>query len=100
MSVLYDISAQKGALVLGTSNKSELLLGYGTLFGDLASAINPIGDLYKSEIFEFAKFLGVPDSIISKPPSADLWEGQSDEEDLGFSYFEIDKVLKAFVDRG
>jgi NAD+ synthase len=98
MSVLYDVSARQNALVLGTSNKSELLLGYGTLFGDLASAINPIGDLYKTEIFEFAKYLGVPNEIIQKPPSADLWEGQSDEEDLGFTYAQIDKALEAFVD--
>ena len=98
MSVLYDISAKQNALVLGTSNKSELLLGYGTLFGDLASAINPIGDLYKSQIFEFAKYLNIPNEIIAKPPSADLWEGQSDEDDLGFSYAQIDKALEAFVD--
>jgi len=98
MSVLYDISARNGALVLGTSNKSELLLGYGTLFGDLASAINPIGDLYKSQIFEFAKYLEIPQEIISKPPSADLWEGQSDEDDLGYTYATIDKALSAFVD--
>ena len=98
MCVLYDISARENALVIGTSNKSELLLGYGTLFGDLASAINPIGDLYKSEIFEFAEYLGVTKNILNKPPSADLWEGQSDEDDLGFSYAEIDKVLKDFVD--
>ncbi|MDX1808007.1 MAG: NAD+ synthase [Sulfurospirillaceae bacterium] len=99
MCVLYDISARENALVLGTSNKSELLLGYGTLFGDLASAINPIGDLYKTEIFEFAKFLEIPESILSKPPSADLWEGQSDEADLGFSYADIDKALHAYVDK-
>lgn len=99
MAILYDISAKENALVLGTSNKSELLLGYGTLFGDLASAINPIGDLYKTEIFEFARFLEVPESIISKPPSADLWEGQSDEADLGFSYAMIDEALHAYVDK-
>jgi NAD+ synthase len=99
MSVLYDISAEQSALVLGTSNKSELLLGYGTLFGDLSSAINPIGDLYKSQIFEFARYLGVPELIISKPPSADLWEGQSDEDDLGYTYAKIDKALEAFVDK-
>ncbi len=99
MSILYDISARENALVLGTSNKSELLLGYGTLFGDLASALNPIGDLYKTEIFEFAEFLGVPQEIISKPPSADLWEGQSDEDDLGFTYADIDKALTAYVDK-
>ena len=98
MSILYDLSAKYSSLVLGTSNKSELLLGYGTLFGDLASAINPIGDLYKTEVFEFAKHLGVPESIIKKPPSADLWEGQSDEEELGFTYAKIDEALKAYVD--
>ncbi len=98
MAVLFDISAREGSLVLGTSNKSEILLGYGTLFGDLASAINPIGDLYKSEVFEFAKFLGVPRSIISKPPSADLWEGQSDEEEIGYTYNQLDEVLKAYVE--
>ncbi len=98
MCILYDISARENALVIGTSNKSELLLGYGTIFGDLASAINPIGDLYKSEIFEFAEYLGVTNNILNKPPSADLWEGQSDEDDLGFSYAKIDKVLKDFID--
>jgi NAD+ synthase len=98
MAILYDKSAELGALVIGTSNKSELLLGYGTLFGDLASALNPIGDLYKSEIFEFAKYLGVVEEIINKPPSADLWEGQSDEKELGYSYSELDKVLRDFVD--
>lgn len=98
MSVLYDLSASKSALVLGTSNKSELLLGYGTIFGDLASAINPIGDMYKTEVFEFAEHLGVSKSIIQKPPTADLWEGQSDENDLGFSYAQLDLALKAFVD--
>ncbi len=98
MAVLYDKSAELKALVIGTSNKSELMLGYGTLFGDLASALNPIGDLYKTEIFEFAKYLGVPESIINKPPSADLWEGQSDEKELGYSYEEIDPVLEDFVD--
>jgi len=98
MSVLYDISAEISALVLGTSNKSELMLGYGTMFGDLASAINPIGDMYKTEVFEFARYLEVPESIIKKPPTADLWEGQSDEEDLGFTYAELDLALKAFVD--
>jgi len=98
MSILYDKSAELNALVIGTSNKSELMLGYGTLFGDLASALNPIGDLYKSEIFEFARYLGVNEEIISKPPSADLWEGQSDEKELGYTYDELDKVLEDFVD--
>ena len=98
MAILFDISAREGALVLGTSNKSELMLGYGTLYGDLASAINPIGDIYKSEIFEFARFLEVPKSIIEKPPSADLWEGQSDEDDLGYTYKEIDQALEDIVE--
>jgi len=98
MNILYDISAKEEALVIGTSNKSELLLGYGTAFGDLASAINPIGDLYKSEIFDFAKYLNLPDSIINKPPSADLYEGQSDESELGFSYNDIDRFLKLYID--
>jgi NAD+ synthase len=98
MATLFDVSAQEGALVLGTSNKSELMLGYGTLYGDLASAVNPIGDLYKSEVFELARFLEVPESIIEKPPSADLWEGQSDEEEIGYSYEVLDAVLKKYVE--
>ncbi len=98
MATLFDISAREGALVIGTSNKSELMLGYGTLYGDLASAINPIGDLYKSEVFELAKYLEVPGSIISKPPSADLWNGQSDEADLGYSYAELDHALRLYVE--
>lgn len=99
MCTLYDYSARESALVIGTSNKSELLLGYGTLFGDLASALNPIGDIYKSEIFEFARYLGVTEAIINKPPSADLFEGQSDESDLGYSYAQIDAVLKRYVEQ-
>ena len=100
MAVLYDISAKQNALVVGTSNKSEILLGYGTHYGDTACAINPIGQMYKSDEFEFARFLGVPESIITKKPSADLWEGQSDEEELGYSYKTMDDVLKELVDNG
>jgi len=99
MAILFDQSAKYNSLVIGTSNKSEILLGYGTWYGDLASAINPIGDLYKSEIFEFAKYLDVNDEIISKPPSADLWEGQSDEDELGFSYKEIDRVFYELIEK-
>lgn len=98
MVTLFDISAREGALVLGTSNKSELMLGYGTLHGDLASAINPIGDLYKTEVFELARHLGVPNSIIDKPPSADLWAGQSDETEIGYPYADLDRVLKRYVE--
>ncbi|MDP6418178.1 MAG: NAD+ synthase [Candidatus Krumholzibacteria bacterium] len=98
MSILYDLSAEKGALVLGTSNKSELFLGYGTAFGDLASAVNPIGDLYKSEVRQLSRLLGVPTEIVDKPPSADLFAGQSDEEDLGFSYDEVDPLLRLMLD--
>lgn len=98
MVTLFDISAREGALVLGTSNKSELMLGYGTLYGDLASAINPIGDLYKTEVFELARHLGVPSSIIDKPPSADLWAGQSDEAEIGYPYADLDRVLKRYVE--
>ncbi len=98
MSVLYDISARDHSIVVGTSNKSEILLGYGTIFGDIACAINPIGEMYKSDEFEFAKFIGVPDAILNKKPSADLWEGQSDEDDLGYSYKQMDDVLKQIVD--
>lgn len=99
MVTLYDHSAKHQALVLGTSNKSELMLGYGTIYGDLASALNPIGDLYKTQIFEFARYLKIPDSIVSKPPSADLLPNQSDESDLGYTYAQLDAVLIDMVER-
>ncbi len=98
MSVLYDVSSREKSLVVGTSNRSELLLGYGTIFGDIACAINPIGEIYKSDEFEFAKILGVPESILNKAPSADLWEGQSDENELGHTYKELDDLLKVMID--
>ncbi|AXP08636.1 NAD+ synthase [Campylobacter hepaticus] len=97
MSLLYDYSALKNYLVVGTSNKSELLLGYGTIYGDLACAFNPIGGLYKSEIYEFAKYLCLHENFIKKPASADLWENQSDEAELGFTYSQIDQGLKALI---
>jgi NAD+ synthase len=99
MTILYDQSASFGALVLGTSNKSELLLGYGTQFGDMASAINPIGDLYKTQLRKLAEHLQVPSEILSKAPTGDLWEGQTDEGELGFSYAEVDHLLYLLVDR-
>ena len=99
MIVLFDKSMERRALVLGTSNNTELLLGYGTLFGDMASAINPIGDLYKTDIFQLAAYLNVPDSILKKRPTADLWAGQSDEDELGFTYAEVDELLYELIDR-
>jgi NAD+ synthase len=99
MSILYDWSQHHGSLVLGTSNKTELLLGYSTIFGDGASAVNPIGDLYKTQVFAFSRWLGVPEVIVDKPPSADLWEGQTDEDELGFTYEEVDQLLYHMVDR-
>ena len=98
MIVVYDHSEDFGGLVIGTSNKSEILLGYGTLFGDLASAVNPIGDLFKTQVRQMARAMNLPISIIDKPPSADLWEGQSDEEDLGISYDEVDRILYLMFD--
>ena len=98
MIALYDASAALPALVVGTSNKTELLLGYGTLHGDLASALNPLGDLWKCQVRELARHLGVPAAVIDKPPSADLWPGQTDEGDLGFTYAEADAILHLLVD--
>jgi NAD+ synthase len=98
MIVLYDISAREKALVIGTSNKTEIMVGYGTLFGDTASAINPIGDLYKSQIWQLARHLALPSKIVDKVPSADLWEGQSDEEELGCTYPQLDALLYHLVD--
>ena len=99
MIVLYDRSAAFDALVCGTSNKTEALLGYGTQYGDMAAAIAPIGDLYKSQLRAVAGCLGVPDSILAKPPSADLWPGQTDEGELGAGYDDLDRILYALVDR-
>ena len=99
MIVLYDRSAAFDGLVAGTSNKTEALLGYGTLYGDMAAAFAPIGDLYKSQLRDVALFLGVPPEIVAKPPSADLWPGQTDEDELGASYADLDRALYALVDR-
>lgn len=100
MIVLYDLSAREHALVVGTSNRTEILLGYGTLYGDTACAINPLGGLYKSEVWQLAQALGIPEKIIAKKPSADLWQGQTDEGELGFSYRDVDRLLLAMVERG
>ncbi len=97
MMILYDIASRDKALVIGTSNKSERILGYGTIYGDLACAINPIGEIYKSDLYVFAKHLGIPNEIIQKKPSADLYKGQSDEKELGYSYEKIDGFLKKIL---
>lgn len=98
MIVLYDQSEVFRGLVVGTSNKTEIMLGYSTLYGDSAYAINPIGDLYKAQVRQLAKAMGVPPVIIDKPPTADLWQGQTDEGELGFTYEMADKLLYLLVD--
>ncbi len=98
MAVLYDLSAKLDALVLGTGNRSEWLLGYTTLYGDSACALNPIGGLYKTQVYQLAMFMGIPDEIISKAPSADLWPDQTDEGDMGILYSEADAVFYLAVD--
>jgi NAD+ synthase len=99
MIVLYDQSAAFNGLVVGTGNKTEILLGYSTLYGDSACALNPLGDLYKTQVRQLSTAMGVPEAIIAKPPSADLWTGQTDEGELGFTYAEVDKLLYLLVDQ-
>jgi NAD+ synthase len=98
MIVLYDQSEAFNGLVIGTSNKTEILLGYTTLYGDSACAINPIGDLYKTQVRQLSRDIGVPNVIVDKAPSADLWAGQTDEAELGFTYDEVDQLLYLMVD--
>ncbi len=98
MITLYDQSMAWGGLVLGTSNKTEFLLGYSTIYGDSGVALHPIADLYKYQVRQLARYLGLPKSIIEKPPSADLWLGQTDEDELGFTYDQADQVLFLLVD--
>jgi NAD+ synthase len=100
MTILYDQSKRVGALVLGTSNKSEILLGYTTVFGDNASSLNPIGDLYKTQVWQLAKYLALPEAVVAKRPTADLWPGQSSEGDLGFDYATADEALYLLFDQG
>lgn len=99
MMVLYDQSAAFKGLVIGTGNKTEILLGYSTIFGDSASAINPLGDLYKTQVRQLAAVVGVPQPILDKPPTADLWAGQTDEGELGFTYERVDQLLYLLVDQ-
>lgn len=99
MIVLYDLSARDAALVIGTSNKTEIMLGYSTLWGDMASAVNPLGDLYKYQVFALSRHMGVIDEILNKAPSADLWSGQTDEGEMGFSYALADLILYYWLER-
>jgi NAD+ synthase len=98
MIALYDRSQTLPGLVIGTSNKTEGLLGYTTIFGDNASAINPLGDLYKTQVWQLAEYVGVPEQIVTKAPSADLWQGQTDEAELGFTFTDVDHLLFYMVD--
>jgi NAD+ synthase len=98
MIVLYDQSVAFSGLVVGTGNKTEILLGYTTLYGDSACAINPLGDLYKTQVRQLARAINVPEVIVKKPPSAGLWAGQTDEGELGFTYEEVDRLLLLLVD--
>jgi NAD+ synthase len=99
MIVLYDQSEVFHGLAVGTGNKTEILLGYTTLFGDAACAVNPLGDLYKTQVRQLARAVGVPQVIIDKAPTADLWLGQTDEGELGFTYAEVDQLLFLLVDQ-
>ncbi len=98
MIVLFDQSEAFQGLVIGTGNKTEILLGYTTVYGDAACALNPIGDLYKCQVRQLAREMGVPSEIIEKAPSADLWAGQTDEQELGFTYDAADRLLYLLVD--
>jgi NAD+ synthase len=100
MTILFDQAKRLNALVLGTSNKTEILLGYSTVFGDNASSLNPLGDLYKHQVWQLSRSLGLPERVVSKAPSADLWPGQTDEGELGFSYATADEVLFLLFDLG
>jgi NAD+ synthase len=99
MIVLYDQSEAFRGLVVGTGNKTEILLGYTTLFGDSANALNPIGDLYKTQVRQLSRAMDIPEAIIQKAPSADLWMGQTDEGELGFTYEQVDQLLFLLVDQ-
>jgi NAD+ synthase len=99
MIVLYDQSAAFNGLVVGTGNKTEIVLGYTTLYGDSACALNPIGGLYKTQVRQLSRVMGIPQTIIDKPPSADLWSGQTDEGELGYTYEEVDRLLFLLIDQ-
>ncbi len=98
MSILFDLAWERNALVVGTGNRTEIALGYTTLFGDAACSFNPIGQLYKTEVRSLSAYLGIPASIITKPPSADLWVDQTDEDEIGVTYDVIDRILVRLLD--
>jgi NAD+ synthase len=100
MGILFDQAKKLGCLVLGTSNKTEILLGYSTIFGDNASSLNPLGDLYKQQVWQLSRHLGIPDEVVAKSPTADLWPGQTDEKELGLEYAIADDVLFLMFDWG
>jgi len=100
MSLLYDVAARENGLVIGTSNKTEICLGYATWYGDAACSFNPLGGLYKREVWKMAKHFGIPSAIIEKNPTADLWPGQTDESELGISYVQADDLLYLIVEQG
>ncbi|MFH2034855.1 MAG: NAD+ synthase [Candidatus Zixiibacteriota bacterium] len=100
MSILFDKAFELNQLVLGTSNRTEICLGYGTWYGDVACSVNPIGMLYKTQVRQLAKYLGVPESILTKAPTADLWPGQTDETELGLDYDRADRLLYALIEEG
>lgn len=100
MSILYDLSKKYNSLVIGTSNKTEILLGYGTIYGDIACALNPIGGLYKTQLKSLARYLGIPSYITNKVPTAGLWPRQTDEDELGYRYADIDRLLFLIVEKG
>ncbi len=98
MSILFDKARENDAIVLGSSNKSELMLGYSTWYGDMAAGIYPIGDLYKTQVFEISRHMRIPDKIVEKEPTADLWPGQRDEDELGATYKELDQIMYQYID--
>ncbi|MEW5923467.1 MAG: NAD(+) synthase, partial [Candidatus Zixiibacteriota bacterium] len=100
MSVLFDIAHEMKRLVLGTSNRTEICLGYGTWYGDVACSVNPIGMLYKTQVRQMAIYYGVPDAIRAKTPTADLWPGQTDEGELGLEYARVDQLLHKLIEQG
>jgi len=99
MSILFDKAYEQCALVLGTSNRTEICLGYGTWYGDVACSVNPLGMLYKTQVRQMARYYNVPKSILTKTPSADLWPGQTDEDELGLEYEKVDRLFNMIIDK-